>query len=196
MTELAAGNMNHLKSYMLTLKHSDHEDPAEVIRQIRDLYFHQATSAQDVDSIFSGLVLLWYLMCTTFTFANIKGFLLGDFPPATPGRTFLAVLLEAFPLYCVFVGITLAAADFHDSTLHVLTQFESLMAILGKRYQLQFPSFFLAHMCMSSIGLNPPKLTVCRLFAISRLMLAVLVVFFTVVVVVVLQMSTMEPPIV
>ncbi|KAM7310744.1 uncharacterized protein ISCGN_007652 [Ixodes scapularis] len=184
--------MDHLKGYIVTLKHSDHEDPAEVVRQVRDLYFHQANSAQDLDSIFSGLVLLWYLMCTAFTLANIRGALLGDFPPSPFGRGLLAVLLEAFPLYCVYVGITLAGAGFHDATMDVLSQFEALMAIVGKRYQLQFPTFFLAQMCVSSMGLNPPRLTVCRLFTIRRILLALLVLFYTAFVTVMLRFAKTE----
>ncbi|XP_065291499.1 uncharacterized protein [Dermacentor albipictus] len=177
MAELAAGNMDHLKHYILTLKHSDHDDPAEAVRQIRDLYFHQVSSAQELDSAFSGLVLLWYSMCSVFTFANIRGAYLGEFPPLG-GRAVFVVLLEAFPLYCVFVGITMAASDFHDATMEVLTQIEAFTAILGKRYQLQQTTFFLANMCIASVGLNPPQLTVGRLFPIRRLLLAVLVLLF------------------
>ncbi|KAH6933691.1 hypothetical protein HPB50_017649 [Hyalomma asiaticum] len=177
MTELAAGNMDHLKHYILTLKHSDHDDPAETVRQIRDLYFHQASSAQELESAFNGLVLLWYFMCSVFTCANIRGAYLGEFPP--PGsRAVLAVLLEAFPLYCVYVGITMAASDFHDSTMEVLTQIEAFTAILGKRYQLQHATYFLASMCIASVGLNPPRLTVGRLFPIRRALLAALVLLF------------------
>ncbi|KAK8785949.1 hypothetical protein V5799_007687 [Amblyomma americanum] len=179
MTELAAGNMDHLKNYILTLKHSDHDDPAETVRQIRDLYFHQASTAHELDSAFSGLVLLWYAMCIAFTLANIRGAYLGAFPPQPfGGRAVFAILLEAFPLYCVFVGLTMAASDFHDATMEVLTQVEAFTAILGKRYQLQQATFFLANMCIASVGLNPPRLTVGRLFAIRRLLLAVLVVLF------------------
>ncbi|XP_064460405.1 uncharacterized protein LOC135370553 [Ornithodoros turicata] len=178
MTQLATGNMQHLTQYINTLKHADHDDPPEVVRQVRDLYFHQASSAHELDHIFSGLVLLWYLMCTVFTFANIRGAMLGEFPPGPFGRSVLTFLFELFPLYCVYYGITMAGAGFHDATLEVLTQYEALMAMLGKRYQLQHTSYFLAHMCVSSMGLNPPKLTVCRLFTIKRLLLAVLILFF------------------
>ncbi|KAH7932554.1 uncharacterized protein LOC119377943 [Rhipicephalus sanguineus] len=175
MTELAAGNMDHLKHYILTIKHSDHDDPAETVRQIRDLYFHQASSAQELDSAFSGLVLLWYLMCSVFTCANIRGAYLGEFPG---DRAVFSVLLEAFPLYCVYVGITMAASDLHDATMEVLTQIEAFTAILGKRYQLQHATYFLANMCITSVGLNPPRLTVGRLFPIRRVLLAVLVLLF------------------
>ncbi|KAL3203704.1 hypothetical protein MRX96_053193, partial [Rhipicephalus microplus] len=121
MTELAAGNMAHLKHYILTLKHSDHDDPAESVRQIRDLYFHQASSAQE--------------------------------PRLGVQRPRAAL---AFPLYCVYVGITMAASDLHDGTMEVLTQIEAFTAILGKRYPLQHATYFLADMCITSVGLNPP----------------------------------------
>ncbi|CAN8016809.1 unnamed protein product [Ixodes persulcatus] len=80
-------------------------------------------------------------------------------------------------------------AGFHDATMDVLSQFEALMAIVGKRYQLQFPTFFLAQMCISSMGLNPPRLTVCRLFTIRRIVLALLVLFYTAFVTVMLRFA-------
>ncbi|KAH8040078.1 hypothetical protein HPB51_009334 [Rhipicephalus microplus] len=186
MTELAAGNMAHLKHYILTLKHSDHDDPAESVRQIRDLYFHQASSVQELDSAFSGLVLLWYSMCSVFTCANIRGAYLGEFPGQ---RAVFSVLLEAFPLYCVYVGITMAASDLHDGTMEVLTQIEAFTAILGKRYPLQHATYFLADMCITSVGLNPPRLTVGRLFPIRRVLLAVLVLLFVAVALIAARMA-------
>ncbi|CAN7986948.1 unnamed protein product [Ixodes hexagonus] len=101
----------------------------------------------------------------------------------------------AFPLYCVYVGITMAAAGFHEATMDVLSQFEAFMAIVGKRYQLQFPTFFLAHMCVSSMGLNPPRLTVCRLFTIRRLLLALLVLFYIAFVTVMLRFVRAGDPV-
>ncbi|KAH9376600.1 hypothetical protein HPB48_005811 [Haemaphysalis longicornis] len=190
MAELAAGNMDHLKHYILTLKHSDHDDPAETVRQVRDLFFHQASSAHDLDSAFSGLVLLWYVMCIAFTLANIRGSYLGAFPPQPfGGRAVFALLLEIFPLYCVFFGLTMAASDFHDGTMEVLTHIESFTAILGKRYQLQPATFFLANMCISSVGLNPPRLTVGRLFPLRRLLLPLLLLLFTVMALATLRMA-------
>ncbi|XP_028967376.1 uncharacterized protein LOC114828242 [Galendromus occidentalis] len=178
------GNIGHLNMWMRSQEVSELEDNASTtsLTQLRNLFHHQELNLREVDSVFSPVLAIWYLMCIINVIADIHMSFEGSFPGSHAGRIAFNLFMDGFPWWAIIWATTGAAEGIQNEYHNFVQQMEQTLLALGaKNPQAPVTRPVLSVLVLlQRTSIVFPRITLAGWITVRRRLLLHLISFFSV----------------